>query len=63
MRRLRDSDAARRRLMPHLAHFAARLDSPDWPTPAEHDTAEQVLADRPGDAQAQLPLQGAAQNA
>lgn len=38
----------------------ARLDDPEFPTPAEHDLAELTLAAPPESAQAELPLQGAA---
>lgn len=38
----------------------ARLDDPEFPTPAEHDRAEQTLAVPPERAQAELPLRGAA---
>jgi hypothetical protein len=43
--------------------FAARLTDPNWPTPAEHDKAEQTLIESSADAQAQLPLQGDLQDA
>jgi hypothetical protein len=58
MRRHRDSSAARRR---QLAEFAARLEAPEFPTPAEHDRAEATLAPVPRQAdQPELPLQGVA---
>lgn len=43
-----------------LREFAARLESLEFPTPAERDSAELALVEPRTTAQAELPLQGAA---
>lgn len=42
-----------------LRRFCARLDDPEFPTPAETAEAERTLAHARGELQAQLPLEGA----
>lgn len=57
MKRLPPNYAAR---CAECRQLLARLDDPTFPTPAEHDAAERALIETRAQAQAELPLQGAA---
>lgn len=57
MKRLPPNYAAR---CAECRQLLARLDDPTFPTPSEHDAAERALIETQAQAQAELPLQGAA---